>query len=103
MAQIIRGTTPTIEFTFKVVDVSNISSAVLTIKQNGQIVVEKDKSSAAIGESSISWTLSQEESLSFGRGEIWVMLNWLTADGARGASDDNSVDILQNHVNEVIT
>ena len=103
MAQIIRGTTPTIEFTFKTVDVSNISGAVLTIRQNGQIVVEKDKTAASVGESAVSWTLSQEESLSLGIGNCKIMLNWILADGTRGASDNNSVEILPNHVNEVIT
>lgn len=102
MAQIIRGTTPTIEFTFKVVDVTSINTAVMTIKQGGQIVVEKDKSTATIGDDSLSWTLSQEDSLSLGCGLVRVMLNWVLADGTRGASDNNGVEMLPNHKNEVI-
>ena len=46
---IARGTTPTIRYTFSLVDVSAIVVAYLTIKQ-GSLVIEKDLTSATIGD-----------------------------------------------------
>lgn len=46
MERIIMGTTPTFEYTFKTVDVSNITTAVLTIKQGGEVAIEKTLSDA---------------------------------------------------------
>ena len=102
MAQIIRGTTPTIEFKFKQIDVANLTTAILTIKQNGTVIIEKDKTAATIGEDSVSWELSQEECLSLNYGRSTIMINWLLQDGTRGASNEYSVDIVQNHIPEVI-
>ena len=102
MAQIIRGTTPTIQFTFAHVTVSNIGTAIFTIKQFGEILVEKDKTEATIGQKTMSWTLSQEESLSLAYGVCTVMINWLLADGTRGASKLYNIEVTANHILEVI-
>ena len=101
-SQIIRATTPTIEFAFKTVSVSNISAAILTIKQGGVVLIEKALSEATIGEKSLSWTLTQEECLTLNNGKATIMLNWLTADGTRGASRENSAEVIPNHITEVI-
>ena len=101
--QIIRGTTPTIQYTFNVVSVENISAAILTIKQAGVVKVEKELSAATVGEKTLSWTLTQEESFLLKTGISAVMLNWLTADGTRGASKQYNVEITPNAVNEVIS
>lgn len=98
MAAIIRGTTPTIEYTFKTVNVDNIVTAYLTIMQRGVVIIEKDLSQADIGENSLSYLLSQEETLSLAIGKANVMHNFVLGDGTRGASDNNSVEILLNHV-----
>lgn len=103
MAQIIRGTTPTIQFTFNYVQVENISAAVLTIKQSCVEKVEKDITAATAGDKTLSWTLTQAESLSLATGVCKIQCNWVLADGTRGASDNNTVEILPNQVNEVIT
>lgn len=103
MAQIIRGTTPTIQFTFNYVPVENINAAVLTIKQSCVEKVEKDITAATVGEKTLSWTLTQEESLSLATGVCKIQCNWVLADGTRGASDNNTVEILPNQKNEVIT
>lgn len=102
MAQIIRGTTPTIVYKFHVVDVEDITNAVLTIKQCGGIVIEKGIAESIAGEDDLSWVLSQEESLSLKCGKCFFMLNWLTSDGTRGASKEVAIDIIQNQKNEVI-
>lgn len=103
MAQIIRGTTPTFVFTFSKVSVADIVTAILTVKQSGEILIEKELSSATIGEKTLSWELTQEECLALNYGRSTVMINWLTQDGTRGASNEYSVDIVQNHIPEVIT
>lgn len=102
MAQIIRGTTPTIQFTFNYVDVDNISTAVLTIKQSCVEKVEKDITAATAGEKTLSWTLTQEESLSLATGACKIQCNWLLADGTRGASKIYNVEITPNQIHEVI-
>ena len=111
MAQIIRGTTPTIEFKFKQIDAANLTTAILTIKQGGVVLIEKEMDAATVVPasvdppvtSSISWELSQVESLSLSCGRAFIMLNWLLADGTRGASNEYSVEIVNNQISEVIT
>lgn len=102
MAQIIRGTTPTIQFTFNYVDVDNISAAVLTIMQACAKKVEKDLTAATVGDETLSWTLTQEESLSLATGCCWMQCNWVLADGTRGASKIYSVEVIANQKIEVI-
>lgn len=98
---IIRGTTPTIVYTFDVVHVSDISKAVLTIKRNGEIKVERDLTTATVGVDKLSWTLTQAETLSVD-GNAAVMINWVTQDGTRGASAETPVHFTANHKDEVI-
>lgn len=102
MTKIIIGTTPTITYKFKVVDVSEITVAILTIKERGTTLIEKDLSDATVEEDSLSWTLSQEETLSIGAKSASMMLNWKLADGTRGASDAVLVTGGDNHIREVI-
>lgn len=58
MTTIVIGTTPTITYTFKVVPVSSIVTAILTIKQRTGIVIKKTLADATVGENSLSWDLS---------------------------------------------
>ena len=102
MTRIIIGTTPTITYTFKVVPVSSITSAILTVKERGVNIIEKDLSDATVGEDSLSWTLTQEETLSIGAKSASMMLNWKLADGTRGASDVVLITGGDNHIREVI-
>lgn len=101
MAAIIKGTTPTIIYTFNEISVSNITAAVLTIKNGSSIIIEEDLSSATVGEKSLSWKLSQEESLA-ASGNAEMMINWVLVDGTRGASKTTSVTFAPNHKEEVI-
>ena len=103
MARIVIGTTPTITYTFKVVPVSSIVTAIFTIKQMTEIVLEKTLADATVGENTISWTLTQEETLALGVREGTVMMNWVTADGQRGIGDKCVVSVGDNHIREVIT
>ena len=99
---IIRGTTPTIKFTFKQIEVQDIEVAYLTIKMDNSVLIERDITSATIGDRYISWTLTQEESLSMTDGKIICQLNWKLANGTRGASDKMTILIESNEKEEVI-
>ena len=102
MTKIIIGTTPTITYRFKVVDVADITVAILTIKERGVNIIELNLSDATVGEDSLSWTLTQEETLQIGVKTCTMMLNWKTEDGTRGASEQVFVTGGDNHIREVI-
>ena len=63
MIQIIIGTTPTITYTFHVVSPADLTKAILTIKNAGNVILEKTLADAVVGENSLSWTLTQQEQL----------------------------------------
>lgn len=102
MATIIKGTTPTIKYTFSTVTPSDISVAYLTAKQDGVVKIEKDLSAAIVGEDYISWKLSQEETLLLKPTAAYWMCNWKKNDGTRGASAEMQTMIAINQKNEVI-
>ena len=102
MTQIIIGTTPTITYTFKTVSPADLTKAILTIKCAGQIILEKNLADAVVGENSLSWTLTQQETLDIGTRSGKMMLNWLTASGTRGASAETPITGVTNHKKEVI-
>lgn len=103
MQEIIIGTTPTIVYNFQTVSVSDISTAILTIKYKGNIVIEKELLDAEVGTASLSWTLTQSDTLSFSAGQrAKMMLNFKLVDGTRGASDEMELVFKTNHITEVI-
>lgn len=102
MAQIYKGTTPTITYTFRTVDVADIAVAILTVSVNGVVVLEKDLATATVGENTLSWLFSQEDTLALNGREADFMLNWLLSDGTRGVGAGATADILRNSIEEVI-
>lgn len=104
MVKIIIGTTPTIKYKFKVVDPSDFTEAIMTIKDSRkQEKLRKTLDEATVGTDSIEWTLTQEETLSLVTGSaLSMMLNWLTTSGVRGASAEEAVVAVNNHIREVI-
>lgn len=102
MTNIIIGTTPTITYKFKIVSPADLTKAILTIKCNGQVILEKTLADATVGEDSLSWTLTQQETLSIGTRSGKMMLNWLTNSGTRGASAETVITGVTNHKREVI-
>ena len=98
---IIRGTTPTITYTFSVVNPADITVACLTIKKGDAVLVEKTLEQAEVGQKSLSWTLTQEETLAV-KGSAEIMLNWKTIGGTRGASMPSGEQFIPNHKSEVI-
>lgn len=103
MVKITIGTTPTITYAFSIVSPSDMTEAVLTIKIGSIIVIEKTLDDATVGEDSLSWTLTQSETLSLGTRYGTMMVNWLTSDGTRGASTETQICGVDNHINEVMT
>lgn len=102
MSNIIRGTTPTIKYMFRTVSVSDITVAYLTIRMDGELVIQKDLADATIGDGFLAWTLTQEETLALLKQNTSVMLNWKTAAGLRGASKRTQIIIERNDIEEVI-
>ena len=102
MIKIVIGTTPTIIYTFSKIDPSDLVVADLTIEVRKKIVLEKSLSDAVIGEDTLSWTLTQEESLALGLTPGTIMLNWVTSGGTRGVGVLESVRGLDNHKREVL-
>ena len=100
MACIIRGTTPTIKYTFRTIKTSDITVAYLTIK-SGEVTVEKDLTYAIVEDGALSWTLSQEETLSLS-GKATFRVNYKTEAGLRGASVQTLITIEDNEKAEVI-
>lgn len=85
---LMRGSTPTITMTYKTVDVSTIVEAWLTLKQNASdTTINKDLSSAIVGEKSLQWTLTQEETLAIKTsGNVQIQCRYLLQDGTAGGS-----------------
>ena len=102
MTTIIIGTTPTITYKFKIVSPTELEKAILTIKIAGQVILEKALADAVVGEDSLSWTLTQQETLNIGTRSCKMMLNWVTHSGKRGASEETAIMGVSNHVREVI-
>lgn len=84
---IIRATTPAIKIVFKTVNVSDITTAILTLKQKKTTVIEKDLSSATVGEEDITWVLTQADTLEMVSGvDVTIVCDWKLLDGTRGRS-----------------
>lgn len=102
MTNIIIGTTPTIIYKFSIVSPSDFRTAILTIKNQSEIIIEKTLADAFTGEDFLSWTLTQEETLLIGTRSCKMMLNWVTRSGKRGASTETVIIGVTNHKREVI-
>ena len=67
MGNLTRGTTPTITYTFRIVDPADIVVAALTIKQGGETLIERDLDTANVVSTedrrALEWTLTQAETL----------------------------------------
>ena len=103
MTTIVIGTTPTIIYKFSIISPNDLIQAKMTIKGKNTILISKFLSEATIKEDSIEWKLSQAETLSLGVGTRTMMLNWLTADGTRGVSPKETINVTNNDIAEVMT
>ncbi len=104
MSSLIRGTTPTIQFNFYDVDVTDINVAYLYIKQRCQNVIEKDISTATVDttNNALKWTLSQQESLALIPKQSAVIgCDWMVQ-AIRGRTNTLAVTIENSGMDEVI-
>lgn len=74
-AKIIIGTTPTIKYVFSKVNVNDINIAILTVSRYNQVLITKTLEDATVGEDSISFTLTKQETLDVGVGDAELIIN----------------------------
>ena len=104
---IIRYTTPTIRFTFSQIDITDIAVAYLVIKQAGNVIIERDLSSATVintqTEQALAWTLTQQETLLLNKNiNAAIYCDWKLASGTRGRSHVKSEAVEETGKSEVI-
>lgn len=100
--ELIRLTTPTIQFTFKDIDTAQIEKAYLVIK-NRQVIIEKAMDEATVTTGMIEWKLTQQESQRLKVGEkVTIYCDWLLKDGTRGRSKTAEYTVADTGKNEVI-
>ena len=100
---LIRGTTPTIVFTFKEVSISDIEYAYLRIKQRDTDIIERDITTATTGNDFISWKLTQAETLGLSTyTPAKIYCDWLLDDGTRGRSNVLSETVENSGIDEVL-
>lgn len=97
MITIALGTTPTILINLDKVDPKTFVIADLTIKGRNNILLTRNINTAIIKDSQISWKLTQKETLALGLGTYSVMCNWVTADGTRGITKEDTLQVIDNH------
>lgn len=92
---IARGTTPTIQFTFKAVDTADIAVCYLTMRE-GDLVIEKTLEDAReVGNGLIEWSLTQEETLKLREEPVDIQVRYKTNDGHAFISKVFSVSPIQ--------
>ena len=105
MNAIIRGTTPTITFTFDTVDTSNITEAYITIKSVNDLdtaIVQNSLATATVASGSISWDLSQTDPFKLTAGDtVNVYCDWKEGT-VRGRSQVATCRVFETGVDEVI-
>ena len=102
-----QGTTPTFTLTLpEDVDLTNATNIRVTFaKRGGKIITEKSGQDLGVDVNVISVFLTQEETLAFPDGTVYIQVNWLYEDGGytkRAASDIAQTVFRKNLVNEVM-
>lgn len=99
---LIRATTPTVVISFSDISVANIQHAYLCIKQQDVAVIQRDISTAVVGSSSLSWKLTQAETLLLSAGYAQIYCDWILLDGTRGRSEIVTEKVESSGMNEVL-
>lgn len=101
--EIIRGTTPSIIYKFDIVQPEHITVCYLLIKQKGQTVIEKTLNDAVVTSESITFTLTQQDTLQLITPfTAQIMIDWKTEGGVRGRSEIVEVGVKPSGKDEVI-
>lgn len=102
MEQLIKGTTPTIRYSFSTVTVSNIVVALLKVTQKG-VQIQKNLTDAEVQAKALEWVLTQEDTLALKDNQYaMITLDWLLADGTRGAGNTAIIKVVPSGTNEVL-
>ena len=102
MEELIKGTTPTIKYSFSTVDVSDIVVALLKVTQK-DIQVQKTLADANIDGNAMEWVLSQEDTLALKENQYaMITLDWLLNDGTRGAGKTEIIKVIPSGTDEVL-
>ena len=86
--ELIRGTTPTITYSFDDIHAADITVAVFCIKQLDKTIVEKNLADGLVSNDKLMFTLSQQDTLSLNSKLMAkVVLDWKLNTGIRGRSN----------------
>lgn len=105
----VRGTTPALTLTIPDggdLDLTQATAVYVTLRRKGQsITITGD--SLAVEPKSVTFHLSQEESLALSPGEVDVQLNWTYGDAltgvlSRGATEVRKIVVTEQLLTEVI-
>lgn len=103
MSSIARWTTPSILYKPSAVKMNTISEVILTVRQNGAVIIEKEKADAIESEDGYRWELSQQESATLTSGRQTILqIDYKCYDGMRYTTRPMSVDTLNSAKNEAI-
>lgn len=96
----VRGTTPTFILTLQDADLTN-TNVYVTFKQD-ELLLTKSGSDLSIEQNVVSVYLSQEETLKFQRGNLYIQVNWTFDNGKRACSEVALVKVDNNLFNGVL-
>lgn len=102
-----KGTTPTYTLTLpEEIDLSQASNVYVTFaKSNYAVIVQKDSDELEIVGNVVNVFLTQEETLRFPLGEVYLQLNWTYVENnisKRACSQIVTIKSARNLINEVI-
>lgn len=96
-----RGTTPTLTFRFEEFNPSEAEKIILTFV-SGKKTWEYTEADMTADLTSVSITLTQEQTLSYPVGTLTAQLNFLMPDGARFVTKPNLITVERNFYDEVM-
>lgn len=82
-----RGTTPTLKVKVKGIELERLASIYLTLKQNNNEVTKTKDEMTIEKDNILSCPLSQEDTLKFSMGFVYIQIRAMTNDGVAVASD----------------
>lgn len=96
----VKGTTPTFILTLQDADLTD-STVYVTFKQD-ELLLTKSGSDLTIEQNVVSVFLTQEETLKFQRGNLYIQVNWTFDNGKRACSEVALVKVDNNLFNGVL-
>ncbi len=94
------GTTPTYVLTFKGVDFTQADEIVVTISDMNEVKILELTPEAT--ETTLSFSLTQEQTLAMPIGSCLIQVNWLYDGDKRAASNKAKIDFKKNLKHEVM-